>query len=144
MKRSLLVAAVALGGLALTVGAANAGPNRAATDAAVAACKAQYAAGGMTAAQLWQCSDKAELAYEKSHDPADMDLYSAAATRNEQIAALYDSGQISKAQADSLYDATDAEVQKTLKGRREARDSRPPSGCGKYSDISGQGNTTCY
>jgi len=143
MKRYLVVAALALSGV-LVAQAADAGPNRAATDAAVAACKAQYAAGGMTTVQLWQCSDKAELAFEKSHDPVDMDLYSAAATRNEQIAALFDAGQISKAQADSLYDATDAEVQKTLKGRREARDNQRPSSCGKYSDISGQGNTNCY
>ena len=57
---------------------------------------------------------------------------------------MFDSGQISKTQADSLYDATDAEVQKTLKGRREARDNQRPSSCGKYSDISGQGNTNCY
>jgi hypothetical protein len=143
VKRHLLLTAAVLGGLAWASGA-SAGPNRAATDSAVAACKSQYAAGGMTTVQLWQCSNRAELAYEKSHDPVDMDLYSAAATRNEQVAAMFDAGKISKAQADSLYDATDAEVQKTLKGRREARDNQRPSSCGKYSDISGQGNTTCF
>ena len=82
MKRHLLLTAAVLGGLACA-SAASAGPSRAATDTAVAACKTQYAAGGMTTVQLWQCSDRAELAYEKSHDPVDMDLYSAAATRNE-------------------------------------------------------------
>ena len=143
MKRHLIVAALALGGLAIA-GAANAGPSQAATEAAVAACKSQYAAGGMTATQLWQCSDRAELAYEKSHDPVNMDLYSAAATRDEQIAAMFDAGTIGKAQADALYDSTDAEVQKTLKGRREVLDEHRPSSCGKYSDISGQGNTNCY
>ena len=143
MKRHLVLAALAFSGLAMA-STAEAGPNRAATEAAISACKSQYAAGGMTAVQLWQCSDRAELAFEKSHDPVDMDLYSAAATRDEQIAAMFDSGQISKTQADSLYDATDAEVQKTLKGRREARDNQRPSSCGKYSDISGQGNTNCY
>ena len=132
-----------LSGLAFAF-AAIAGPSRDQTANAVAACKAQYAAGGVTAAQLWQCSDKAELAYEKSHDPFNMDLYTAAATRDEQVAAMFDAGKISKAQADSLYDATDAQVQKTLKGRREALDNQRPSSCGKYSDISGQGNTTCY
>jgi len=143
VKRHLLLTAATLSGLAFAF-AAKAGPSRDQTTAAVAACRSQYAAGGMTAAQLWQCSDKAELAYEKSHDPLNMDLYTAAATRNEQVAAMFDAGQISKSQADGLYDATDAEVQKTLKGRREALDNRRPSSCGKYSDISGQGNTTCY
>ena len=86
MTRSLVVAAVALGGWALAAAGANAGPNRAATDNAVAACKAQYAGGGTTAAQLWQCSDKAELAYEKSHDPLNMDLYAVMqVTRDAQI-----------------------------------------------------------
>ena len=143
MKRQLLLMAATLCGLAWT-SAANAGPSRDQTANAVAACKSQYAAGGVTATQLWQCSDKAELAYEKSHDPRNMDLYQAAATRNEQVAAMFDAGKISKEQAASLYDATDAEVQKTLAGRREALDNTRPSGCGKYSDISGQGNTTCY
>jgi hypothetical protein len=92
MKQYLVVATLALGGWAFAF-AADAGPNRAATDSAVAACKTQYAAGGMTAAQLWQCSNRAELAYEKSHDPLNLDLYTAAATRDEQIAALYDAGQ---------------------------------------------------
>jgi hypothetical protein len=144
MTRSLFVAAVALGGWALVAVAADAGPNRAATDTAVAACKAQYAGGGMTATQLWQCSDKAELAYEKSHDPLNMDLYTAAATRDEQIAALFDSGKLSKAEADALYDSTDAEVQKTLKGRRDALNENRPTSCAKYSDISSTGNVNCY
>jgi hypothetical protein len=143
MNRHLLLTMALLSGLAFA-SAANAGPSRDQTVNAVSVCKSQYAAGGVTAAQLWQCSNKAELAYEKSHDPLNMDLYRAAATRNEQVAAMFDAGQISKAQADSLYDATDAEVQKTLKGRREALDNQRPSSCGKYSDISGQGNTTCY
>ncbi len=141
MQRQLLLTAAVMSGLAF---AANAGPSPQQTASAVAVCKSQYAAGGMTAAQLWQCSNKAELAYEKSHDPVNMDLYQAAATRNEQVAAMFDAGKISKTQADSLYDATDAEVQKTLAGRREALDNQRPSSCGKYSDISGQGNTTCY
>ena len=143
MRRHLVIAALALGGLAIT-STAEAGPSRADTEAAVAACKSQYVAGGMTAVQLWQCSDRAELAYEKSHDPVNMDLYKAAATRDEQIAAMFDAGKVSKSGADSLYDATDAEVQKTLKARREALDEHRPSSCGKYSDISSGGNLNCY
>ena len=143
MARQLLLTAIMLGGLAWATGA-DAGPSRAATDAAVAACRSQYAAGGMTTAQLWQCSDRAELAYEKSHDPLNMDLYSAAATRDEQIAGFYDSGKLSKADADALYESTDAEVQKTLKARREALDDHRPSKCAKYSDISSTGNLNCY
>jgi hypothetical protein len=142
LKRHLLLTAAVLGGLA-SAAAANAGPSRDQTTNAVAACRAQYAAGGLSAAQLWQCSDKAELAYEKSHDPLNLDLYQAAAMRNEQVAAMFDAGKISKTQADSLYDATDAEVQKTLTGRREALDHRLSS-CGKYSDVSAQSNTICY
>jgi hypothetical protein len=143
MKRHLLLTVIALGGLAWATGA-GAGPSQAATDTAVATCKTQYAAGGMTTVQLWQCANQAELAFEKSNDPLNMDLYRAAATRNEQVAGLFDTGKISKAQADSLYDATDAEVQKTLKGRRETLEDRPRSSCGKYSDVSGQSNTICY
>ena len=143
MKRFLLLGLMALGGWAAAT-ASEAGPNRDATNAAVAACKSQYAAGGMSAEQLWQCSDKAELAYEYSHDPLNMDLYKAAAIRNEQVAAMFDAGKISKTQADSLYDATDAEVQKTLKGRRQAMEDHPPSSCAKYTDVSSTGNANCY
>jgi len=143
MTRHLVLAALALGGLALA-SAADAGPDRAATEAAISACKSRYAAGGMTAVQLWQCSDRAELAFEKAHDPVNMDLYSAAATRDEQIAGLFDAGKLDKAQADGLYDATDAEVQKTLKGRRESLDAHRPSSCGRSTDISSGGNLTCY
>jgi len=142
MNRHLLLAA-ALSGLAWT-SAVHAGPSRSATETAVAACKSQYAAGGMTAAQLWQCSDRAELAYEKAHDPVNMDLYTAAATRDEQIAAMFDAGKLNKSQADALYDSTDAEVQKTLKGRRETLDDHRPSSCAKYQDISSGGNLNCY
>ncbi len=143
MKRHLVLAALALGALSIA-STAEAGPNRAATEAAISACKAQFAAGGMTAVQLWQCSDRAELAYEKSHDPVNMDLYTAAATRDEQIAGMFDAGKLSKPEADALYDSTDAEVQKTLKGRRESLDNHRPSSCAKYSDISGGGNLNCY
>jgi len=143
MKRHLVLAALAFSGLAMA-STAEAGPNRAATEAAISACKSQYAAGGMTAVQLWQCSDRAELAFETSHDPVNMDLYSAAATRDEQIAALFDAGKLDKSQADALYDSTDAEVQKTLKGRRETLDNHRPSSCAKYSDISSGGNLNCY
>jgi len=143
MKRHLLLTAAVLSGLAFAL-AANAGPSRDQTTNAVAACKSQYVAGGMTAVQLWQCSDRAELAFEKSHDPVNMDLYSAAATRDEQIAGMFDAGKLDKSQADALYDSTDAEVQKTLKGRRESLDNHRPSSCAKYSDISSGGNLNCY
>jgi len=144
MKRYLpVVALLAFSGWSF--GASGSEPTyNAATAAAVAACRAQYAAGGETAAQLWQCSDKATLAFERKDDPLNLDLYKAAATRDEQIAALYDSGKLTKGEADDLYDSTDAEVQKTLKGRREALESHPPSSCAKYSDVSSTGNANCY
>ena len=56
---------------------------------------------------------------------------------------MFDAGKLSKSEADALYDSTDAEVQKTLKGRREALAEHRPSTCAKFSDISG-GNMTCY
>jgi hypothetical protein len=139
MKRYLFLAVLALGACA-TEG----GLTVEATTKAVAACRAQYAAGGMTTVRLWQCSDKAVLAFQRSSDPRNMDLYEAAATRNEQIAALYDSGKIGKPQADALYDSTDAEVRKTVQGRRQALEEHRPSDCSKYSDISSTGNAICY
>jgi hypothetical protein len=139
MKPYLLLALLALGGCATDTA-----PAREAVVDQVAACRAHYAAGGMTAVQLWQCSDKATLAYQRASDPRDIDLYQAAATRNEQIAAMFDAGKISKAQADDLYASTDAEVQKTVKGRREAMETNRPSSCAKYSDVSSTGNANCY
>ena len=138
MKRYLLLALLALGGCATDTA-----PARQAVVDQVAACRAHFAAGGMTSVQLWQCSDRAILAYERASDPPNIDLYQAAATRNEQIAAMFDAGKISKAQADDLYASTDAEVQKTVKGRRQAREDNRPASCGRYSDMSFSGNATC-
>jgi hypothetical protein len=145
MKRHLpLLALVALCGWVAGAASAREPTYNAATAGAVASCRSQYAAGGMTATQLWQCSDKATLAFERKDDPVNLDLYQAAAIRDEQVAALFDAGRLTKAEADALYDSTDAEVQKTLKGRREARENHAPSSCAKYADVSSTGNANCY
>jgi len=145
MKRYLpLLALLTLAGWTAGAASAREPTYNAETTSAVAACRSQYAAGGMTTEQLWQCSDKATLAFERRDDPLNMDLYKAAATRDEQIAALLDAGKLTKAQADDLFDSTGAEVQKTLKGRRDALEDHRPSSCGKYTDISSGSNTNCY
>ena len=149
MKRHLPLLALtasllALSGLAAGPACAREATLDAATTKVVAACRAQYDAGGVTATQLWQCSDKATLAFQRHDDPVNMDLYKAAATRDEQIAGMFDAGQLTLSQADALYDSTEAEVQKTLKGRRQAMEDHPPSSCAKYTDVSSTGNANCY